>query len=76
MIKDIISILTDRPMKKSVNGRYFSTYLKEVTEDIRVLRYFMHYPKFEREQEPIFEYFIEKYKKEYCPSRLYGYFSE
>lgn len=78
MIKRLLQLFRDpyRIMEKSTNERYFPIYLKEVRGDIRLMKYFLDYPKFERDREPIFQMMLKKYKANYCPSKLYDYFSD
>ena len=58
------------------SDEFFPIYLTEVRSDIKLLKYFLDYPKFERDQELIFQMFLDKYKSRYCPSTQYQYFSD
>lgn len=82
-LKKLLDNLEEREIKnsrtyKSVNGDYFpNIYLPEVRFDITFLRAGLDNP--DRVDNDIFQSVLElkkeKYRKEYCSSTLYRYFS-
>ncbi len=58
-----------------VNTEYIELYLREVRRDIAFLKRGMQLCQFDRERDKEFQYLAQKYRKDYCPSTFYRFFS-
>ena len=61
-VRDLFCNMKTFGMYSYVNGHYAQMYFdNEVKMDIKSLKHFMQFSKFERDREPVFDYFVQKH---------------